>query len=162
MTAQESREATRVSFCLRKKVSTINTFLELPYALSEDGGDEDMQDGGNDITDDDYTPSVLPTSPIGRSPMLHTYIICRKECMLFFIVCPTLLPGKSNSPRSSFGKSLDMSVFRCLSVNCSPYTSQPHRTPFPVLLLLGRAFYAPAGGQYIHKLTHLAPVKTKK
>ena len=29
--------------------------------------DEDMHDGGNDITDDDYTPSVLPTSPIGRS-----------------------------------------------------------------------------------------------
>ena len=43
----------------------MNNSPELPYALSEDGGDEDMQDGGNDITDDDYTPSVLPTSPIG-------------------------------------------------------------------------------------------------
>ena len=44
----------------------MNDSPELPYALSEDGGDEDMQDdGGNEITDDDYTPSVLPTSPIG-------------------------------------------------------------------------------------------------
>jgi len=46
---------------------------KLPYALSEDGGDEDMHDGGNDITDDDYTPSVLPTSPIaGHTPVSPT------------------------------------------------------------------------------------------
>lgn len=45
---------------------------KLPYALSEDGGDEDMLDGGNDITDDDYTPSVLPTSPIGHTPVSPT------------------------------------------------------------------------------------------
>jgi len=45
---------------------------KLPYALSEDGGDEDMQDCGNEITDDDYTPSVLPTSPIGHTPVSPT------------------------------------------------------------------------------------------
>ena len=52
----------------------MNNSPELPYALSEDGGDEDMQEGGNEVTDDDYTPSVLPTSPIGKSSVFNTSI----------------------------------------------------------------------------------------
>ena len=58
-----------------RKISSMNNSPELPYALSEDGGDEDMQDGGNDITDDDYTPSVLPTSPIGILPRSGWYFL---------------------------------------------------------------------------------------
>ena len=65
---------------LSRQISSMNNSPELPYALSEDGGDEDMQeqDCGNEITDDDYTPSVLPTSPIGRNSCT-TNIVHRKE-----------------------------------------------------------------------------------
>ena len=134
--AQESREATRVSFCLRKKVSTINTSPELPYALSEDGGDEDMQDGGNDITDDDYTPSVLPTSPIGRSPILLTSPVGKSACCFLSLAMLYCL-GKATHPDHPLEKKI-RHVSSSMSFCCSrPYTSQPHRTPFPVLLFLG-------------------------
>ena len=65
----------------------MNTSPELPYALSEDGGDEDMQDCGNEITDDDYTPSVLPTSPIGRNSYT-TNILHR----IMIMICHTTSP----------------------------------------------------------------------
>ena len=62
-----------------------------------------MHDGGNDITDDDYTPSVLPTSPIGRSPILLTSPVGKSACCFLSLAMLYCL-GNATHPDHPFEK----------------------------------------------------------